>query len=148
MATTRGQSRTAPADGRVSVVRGLAAVTGLVFLLVGIAGFVVTGFDDVASTTDETLLGFGVNPLHNLVHVVAGVAGLAMAGSLRLARVYGWLVAVGYGLTLLYGLFVTDNPDANVLNLNEADNWLHLAFVVVGLVIALLPVRSRTAAHR
>jgi hypothetical protein len=128
-------------DGRVRLVKGLAAGVGALFLVIGIAGFFVTGFDNFAEHTDETLLGFEVNPLHNLVHLLIGIAGLALARTLSGARSFGWILVVGYGLTLLYGLFAVDNPDANVLSINWADNWLHLASVLVGLVIALLPVR-------
>jgi hypothetical protein len=145
MATTRRQSVTDVDDSRASVVRGLTAATGVLFLAVGIAGFFVTGFDNFAEHTDETLLGFSVNPLHNLVHVVAGIAGLVMARTLSSARAFGWLVVVLYGLTFVYGLVVADRQDGNVLSLNEADNWLHLGFVVIGLIIALLPVRRRDA---
>jgi hypothetical protein len=140
MATTRGQSALGVDDSRASVVRGLTAAAGALFLVVGIVGFFVTGFDNFAEHTDETLLGFSVNPLHNLVHVAAGIAGLVMARTLSSARAFGWLVVVLYGLTLLYGLVVADQRQGNVLSLNEADNWLHLGFVVIGLIIALLPV--------
>jgi uncharacterized membrane protein YuzA (DUF378 family) len=56
----------------------LALAIGAVYTLVGIAGFLVTGFDNFASETDKTLLGFEINPLHNIVHLVIGLAGLAL----------------------------------------------------------------------
>lgn len=145
MATGRTTSQLGVDEGRVSVVRGLPAAVGALFLLAGIAGFFVTGFDNVAEHTNETLLGFEVNPLHNLVHLAIGIAGLVMARTLRTARVFGWVLVVVYGLTLIYGLVVVDSPDANILSINQADNWLHLASVVIGLVIALLPVRRDPA---
>src|SRR5215210_4989237 len=46
--------------------------------LLGVIGFFVTGFDDFAAHTGESLLGFMINPLHNIVHLVIGVAGLLM----------------------------------------------------------------------
>jgi hypothetical protein len=141
--TTRFGARndTAVDDGRARFVQGLAAVVGALFLIIGIAGFFVTGFDDFAEATGETLLGFGVNPLHNVVHIIIGLAGLVLARTLREARVFGWILVAGYGVTLIYGLFVDDDPEANFLNLNAADHWLHLAAIIAGLVIALLPVR-------
>ena len=57
----------------------LALAIGVIYTLVGIAGFFVTGFDNFASETKETLLGFEINPLHNLVHLVSALAGLAIA---------------------------------------------------------------------
>jgi hypothetical protein len=46
-----------------------------------------------------------------------------------------------YGAAFVYGLFAT-GKDWDFLSLNWADNILHLATALVGLVIALLPVRS------
>jgi len=124
-----------------SLSRSLALLVGIVFLLVGIAGFLVTGFDNFAEHTDETLLGFEINPLHNVVHVVIGIAGLLLARTLAGARTYGWLLAVGYGVAFVYGLLAV-GEDWDILNINAADNVLHAATALVGLVIALLPVRT------
>jgi ABC-type transport system involved in multi-copper enzyme maturation permease subunit len=117
----------------------LALAIGAVYTLVGIAGFLVTGFENFASETNETLLGFEVNPLHNLVHLAIGLAGLALWRRLDTARTYGWLLAAGYGLAFLYGLFAAGNSDINFLSLNGADNGLHLVSAVAGVVIALWP---------
>ncbi len=57
------------------------------------------------------------------------------------ARTYGWLLAVGYGAAFVYGLFAV-GEDWDFLSLNWADNVLHLATALVGLVIALMPVRT------
>ncbi|WP_413453019.1 DUF4383 domain-containing protein [Georgenia phoenicis] len=120
----------------------LALVIGVVYALVGVAGFFVTGFDGFTEHNhDQTLLGFAINPLHNIVHIIIGVAGLVLWSSDSRARTYGWLLAIGYGATFVYGLFVVDDPDTNILNINWADNWLHIASVVAGLAIALWPRR-------
>ena len=127
----------------------LALVIGLVYLVVGIVGFVVTGFDGFTEHDhSQTLLGFAINPLHNIVHLLIGLLGVALWSSPARARTYGWILAVGYGATFVYGLLVTNNPDANVLNINGADNGLHLVSALAGLVIALWPARDRTAAAR
>jgi hypothetical protein len=119
----------------------LALVIGAVYTLVGILGFFVTGFGDFAGHTDKTLIGFEINPLHNIVHLAIGLAGLALFRTLRTTRTYGWLLAVGYGATFLYGLFAAGRTDAlNFLSLNAADNVLHLVSTLAGLAIALWPV--------
>ena len=82
----------------------LALAIGAIYTLVGILGFFVTGFENFAAETDKTLLGFEINPLHNLVHLAIGLAGLALWRRLDTARIYGWLLAAGYGLAFLYGL--------------------------------------------
>jgi hypothetical protein len=133
--------RTASGTGRTPP-QLLALAIGVVYTLIGIVGFFVTGFDDFAAHTDETLLGFSINPLHNIVHIVIGVAGLALFRTLAGARTYGWLLAVGYGATFVYGLFAADEEEPlNFLSINWADNWLHLVSTLAGLAIALWPVR-------
>jgi hypothetical protein len=120
----------------------LALIIGAVYLLVGIVGFFVTGFDDFfGHDTNETILGFEVNPFHNVVHILIGAAGLALARTLDGARTYGWLLAVGYGATFVYGLFAVGQT-WDFLSLNWADNWLHLVSALAGLAIALGPVRN------
>jgi hypothetical protein len=122
----------------------LALAIGAVYTLIGVAGFFVTGFDNFAAETDKTLLGFEVNPLHNIVHLAIGLAGLALWRRLDTARTYGWLLAAGYGLAFIYGLFAAGNRDINFLSLNSADNILHLVSALAGVAIALWPA-TRTA---
>jgi uncharacterized membrane protein YuzA (DUF378 family) len=126
----------------------LALTIGVVYTLVGIAGFFVTGFENFAAETDKTLLGFEINPLHNIVHLVIGLAGLALWRRLDTARTYGWLLAAGYGLTFLYGLFAAGNSDINFLSLNGADNGLHLVSAAAGLAVALWPAQRTVPAGR
>lgn len=129
---------------RRSVPQLLALIIGALFLLAGIAGFFVTGFDGwLEHEPDQTLVGFGVNPLHNVVHLVIGIAGIALAAKDRSARLYGWLLVLGYGVTLVYGLFVAGQEEGNLLNINWADNGLHAASIVGGLVTALWPRQDR-----
>jgi hypothetical protein len=77
-------------------------VFGVVFLLVGIAGFFVTGFDNFAADSKDTLLIFEVNPLHNIVHLLLGIAGISLARTVDGARTYGLLpLSAGDGARLL-----------------------------------------------
>ncbi|MFD1150030.1 DUF4383 domain-containing protein [Saccharothrix hoggarensis] len=141
--------------GRVKVAglqpaQVLAGLTGLVFLALGVLGLVRTGFGDFAGDPHSTLFGFGVNPLHNVAHLVFGVLGLLMASTSGLARLYGWLLFVSYGALVLWGLALSDvfatNPVSglgNPLALNTMDNWLHLGLAALGLLIAVLPARRK-----
>ena len=122
----------------------LALAIGVVYTLVGLAGFLVTGFENFAAETDKTLVGFEINQLHNLVHLAIGLAGLALWRRLDTARTYGWLLAAGYGLAFIYGLFAAGNSDINFLSINGPDNGLHLVSAAAGLAIALWPAH-RTA---
>jgi hypothetical protein len=121
----------------------LGLAIGAIYTLIGIIGFFITGFDDFAAHTEETLLGFSINPLHNIVHILIGVVGLVLARTLGGARTYGWLLAIGYGATFIYGLFAAGREEPlNFLSINWADNWLHLVSALAGLAIALGPVRD------
>lgn len=138
--TTARRGRTVPE------ILGLAF--GAVYLLVGIVGFFVTGFSDFfAHDTDQHLLFFEINGMHNVVHILIGVAGLVLSRTLAGARTYGWLLAVGYGAAFVYGL-VALGEEWDFLSINGADNGLHLATALVGLVIALLPVRTAVDSRR
>ena len=130
-----------PATRGMTPPQVLALVVGAVYTVVGIVGFVITGFDDFFGHTGDDILGFMINPFHNLVHVLIGLAGLALARTLSGTRTYGWLLAIGYGAAFVYGLFAV-GESWDFLNLNWADNWLHLVSALVGLAIALMPVRT------
>jgi Domain of unknown function (DUF4383) len=145
MAATAG---TNTGDGRRTLPQTLSLVFGIVYLLVGIVGFFVTGFDDFAGNSQhERLIGlFMINPLHNVAHILVGIAGIALAKTLASARTYGWLLTVLYGALFIYGL-IAAGESWDFLNINAADNVLHIATALVGLVIALMPVRDAVS-HR
>jgi hypothetical protein len=103
--------------------KNLALWGGVVLALVGIVGFFT---HDIA--------GFTVNLLHNLVHLVSGAAGIAMAlmDGGKNARQFNKWFGVIYLVVAVLG-FVAPELMANLLNINMADNWLH---VVLGVVFA------------
>jgi hypothetical protein len=141
--------------GRVKVAglqpaQVLVALVSLLFIAAGVVGFLRTGFGDFAGEQHSMLLGFAVNPLHNIIHLAFGVLGLLLAGSSGLARVFGWILFIAYGAVFIWGLMlagvISTNPVSglgNPLALNTNDNWLHLGFAAVGLLIAVLPARRK-----
>jgi hypothetical protein len=119
------------ASGTRSVNRLLGYVLGIVYLLVGVLGFVVTSGVGFASTHGKTLLGFELNPLHNIVHLLVGA--LLLYGATRgvgPSRAVNTAVGGVYLLVGIIGLFILDSS-ANILALNSADNVLHLVSAVV-----------------
>lgn len=136
-----------PGAGKRDWPQLLALVFGVVYLLIGIIGFFITGFGDFFGNDNggsmehmDTLLGFMINPAHNVVHILIGLAGIALSRTLKGARTYGLLLLVGYGAAFVYGLIAIDK-DWDFLNLNWADNILHLVTAIVGAVIAFGPVK-------
>nr|WP_245595462.1 DUF4383 domain-containing protein [Glycomyces tenuis] len=136
-----------------SPVQLVTMVVSAVFLLVGVLGFipgVTTDYDSMSFAGHESsamLLGlFQVSVLHNIVHLLFGVVGFAMARSAGGARAF----LIGGGLVYLvlwiYGLVVDHDSTANFVPLNTADNWLHL-ILAVGMIllgVVLGGARSRT----
>ncbi len=135
-----------------STAQMAAMATSAVFLLVGILGFIpgITSEYDTMSfagpNSEAMLLGvFQVSILHNIVHLAFGVVGFLMAREHAMARNY--LIGGGaiYLLLWLYGLFVEGDQPANLVPMNMADDWLHLALgvLMVGAGLALRrPTRS------
>src|SRR5256885_9105722 len=98
-----------PRTAQRSPIRTVTMVVSVVFLLVGIAGFipgVTTHYDTMSFAGHDSgakLLGvFQVSILHNIVHLLYGVVGLIAARSARAARAY--LVAGGAGVPPPWGL--------------------------------------------
>lgn len=134
-----------------TLMQKAAMVVAATFLLVGVLGFVpgvTTDYDSMEFAGHESgaeLLGiFGVSVLHNLVHLLFGVAGLALARSWDGARAFLLGGGVIYLVLVVYGLLVDRHDDANFVPLNEADNWLHLALGLGMLGLGLALGRDRT----
>lgn len=80
---------------------------------------------------------FQVSALHNVVHLVFGVAGLAMGRTTLTARTYLIAGGVVYLALWVYGLVVDKESTANVIPVNTADNWLHLGLGAAMLLLGL-----------
>jgi hypothetical protein len=132
-----------------------AAAVGAVFLLVGILGFIpgiTSNYDTMQFAGHESealLLGvFQVSILHNIVHLLFGVAGLALARQASTARLYLIGGGVIYLVLWLYGLLVGEDSSANFVPLNTADDWLHL-FLAIGMIaLGFLTTRNARDAVR
>jgi hypothetical protein len=111
------------------MTKQIAALFGVVFLIVGVLGFVLTG----TSQDMSMLLGlFPVNLVHNCVHVLFGIWGLVAARSLGAATAYCKIGGVIYLLLGVLG-FVMADPVLGLVPLGGNDRWLHL---VIGAVLS------------
>jgi hypothetical protein len=146
MVATGRSIRRVPRQG--SLPQAVAVLVGVVLTLVGGLSFVVTGFDGFAAHNPaERFFGLAVNPLQNLLHVLAGVLGIGLSARLRWTRRYGLVLVATAAAVFAYGVLAVGRPSLDVLNLNWAANWLHLAVAVAGLAAAVTPARIRRAAR-
>jgi hypothetical protein len=115
------------------MVRTFALVFGAIYVLVGILGFIPglsTHPADAPHLTVETghgyLMGlFPINILHNIVHLIIGVAGLLASRSLGGARLYAQALAIVYGLLAILGLIPATNTTFGLIPIHGNDVWLH-----------------------
>ena len=149
MATDRTTAGTVAAR---SPIRTAALVVAATFLLVGVLGFIPGITTDYGAMTfaghhsGAHLLGiFQVSVLHNIVHLLFGVAGLLMARTAPGARAY--LIGGGaiYLVLWLYGLVIAEDTAANFVPVNDADDWLHFALGLGMIALGVLLSRRTTA---
>ena len=131
-------------------VQNVARLVGVVFLLVGVAGFIpgittnlYDGLEFAGDDGNAEVLGlFEVSVLHNIVHGLFGVAGLALAATASGARTY--LIGGGAVYLLLFVLGIAGGGDW--IPVNDADNWLHVVLGVGMIGAGIVTTRERRVA--
>jgi hypothetical protein len=145
-----------PGAPRTAVQQAALAV-GIVFLAVGVLGFIpgiTSNYDSMAFASHHSeakLLGvFQVSILHNIVHLLLGVAGIALAKTVSGARNYLIGGGVVYLVLFFYGLVISKDSAANFVPVNTADDYLHLVLglgmVALGLLLTRRAAVGTTAA--
>lgn len=120
--------------------RTFARIFGIVFLIVGLGGF-IPGLTDHSATPDPGLTmtsGYGhelgmfpINILHNIVHLLFGVWGLAASRSYGGARGYFRAVAIIYALLTVMGLVDGLDTTFGLIPLYGGDVVLHALLAAV-----------------
>lgn len=111
-------------------IQKLAWVFAIVFIVVGVLGFVP------GITSDGMLLGiFHVDMLHNIIHLLSGViAAVAAMSSHASAKLYFKVFGVVYAIVALVG-FVQGSTVLGLIGVNMADNVLHVVIAIAALGI-------------
>jgi len=145
-------NQTSIREGKRTSVQTVTLAVGAVFLLVGILGFVpgiTSGVDQLTFAGHQSgamLLGlFQVSILHNIVHLLFGVVGLALSRSWPGSRSYLIWGGAIYLVLWIYGLVIGHESPANFVPLNTADNWLHFVLGVAMLGLGVLLGRGHRA---
>ena len=107
------------------MAKKIAMIFGWIFLIIGILGFIPNPI-----VGEGGLFHADLN--HNIVHILSGIIFLwvaygAAAKSAMLLKVFG----IVYLLVAILGFFMGEGSILGLIEVNAADNWLHL---VLGLV--------------
>jgi hypothetical protein len=121
-------------------VRNFALVLGVIYLIVGVLGFIpgplrdppANAADLTVATSYGYLFGlFPVNVLHNLFHIVIGIWGVSAARFPNGPRKFAKSIAIIYGVLTVFGLLPGLNTLFGLLPLNGHDVWLHAVTAIV-----------------
>jgi hypothetical protein len=111
------------------MAKTVCKILGVVFILVGLIGFVSPGF-----------LGTHLSLTHNLVHIISGAVALyfGFAGTLSAARLFCIVFGVVYGLLGICGFLLGTGDDRMFealaslgLHLGTMDHVVHILLGVV-----------------
>lgn len=134
-----------------TAIQKTSLIVGIIFLIVGIAGFIpglthsMEHMEGAGAGSEAMLFGlFQVSILHNVVHLLFGLAGVAAAARAKTSRQFLIWGGVIYLVLFILGLFLVGAPQANFIPVNTADNWLHLVLAVGMIALGLLVGRDRS----
>lgn len=136
-------------------VRLFALISGIVYVLVGILGF-IPGFVTVPAVAPDLavdagygyLLGiFPINLLHNLVHLAVGIWGLTAYRTYAASRGYSRGLAIFYGVLAVMGLFPILRTTFGLIPIFGNDVWLHALTALIAAYFGFIAKPDRVTVH-
>lgn len=128
------------------MAKTLGMLFGIVFLAVGILGF-VPGVTTTGSDGMPMLLNvFMVNAVHSIVHIASGAVFLfaSMAGA-GPARLWFKIFGLVYAVVAVLGFMTPNGMLLGMISNNPADTWLHVVLAVAMLAIGFLSPKQAAA---
>jgi hypothetical protein len=125
--------------GSAMAIRYFALAMGIIFLAVGVLGFIPAALTPLGEPLAvETLAGrllglFPVNILHSLVHVAFGVWGVIAYRTLAQSLTYAQVVGVAYAVLTVMGLIPGLRTVFGLIPLYGHDIWLHAAIAAAAI---------------
>jgi len=124
-----------------SLAGRVGPIIGAFYVAIGIIGFFFTGFGNFLSNTPDSLLGFSINPMHNLVHLLIGAFLILMTTRSSTPTAEGAMMGVGlfYVVAFVIGVLAPDNLTIlSMTGAGDLENFNHLVNGVLLLVTGLL----------
>jgi hypothetical protein len=134
-----------------SMAQRVAPLIGGLYVAIGIIGFFITGFGNFVQQTPDELIGFSINPMHNLVHLAIGAFLIIMCtrGSAPIAE--GAVMGVGlfYIVAFVIGVIAPDNLTIiSMSGAGDLENYNHIVNGIALLTIGLLSSGATQASMR
>lgn len=126
---------------RKTLVQTAGPVFGALYITIGVVGFFVTGFANFLQNTDDSLIGFSINPMHNLVHLAIGTFLLFMSTRRNAAVGEGAVLGVGlfYIVAFVIGVVAPDNLTIiSMSGYGDLENFNHIVNGVALLTLGLV----------
>jgi hypothetical protein len=131
-----------------SLAQRLGPLFGALYITIGVIGFFVTGFSNFVANTGDKLIGFHINPMHNLVHLTIGAFLLAMTTRYSGVVAEGAVMGVGlfYLVAFVIGSIAPDNLTIiSMSGYGDLENYNHLVNGVALLAIGLISSKQTDA---
>ncbi len=133
--------------GGQNITQVFALIVGLVYLVVGIVGFAVTGFTGLVTDGQDKLIGFDLDVFHNVVHLAIGAIFIAVSRLNDAGIAQG--VVIGGGLVYVLAGALGYLNELQILSIDDtfaADNFLHLFSGIAAIAFGILGIRQSDAA--
>jgi hypothetical protein len=124
-----------------SMAERLAPLIGALYVTIGVIGFFITGFGNFVQQTPDKLIGFSINPMHNLVHLGIGLFLIIMCTRGSAAVAEGAVMGVGlfYITAFVIGVIAPDNLTIiSMSGTGDLENFNHIVNGIALLTIGLL----------
>jgi hypothetical protein len=125
----------------------LAPLIGALYVTIGIIGFFITGFGNFVQQTGDKLIGFNINPMHNLVHLGIGTFLIIMCTRGSSAVAEGAVMGVGlfYITAFVIGVIAPDN--LTIISMSGTGDLENFNHIVNGVALLTLGLVSSGQSH-
>ncbi|HUR83938.1 MAG TPA: DUF4383 domain-containing protein [Solirubrobacteraceae bacterium] len=131
--------------------KSTAATVGLAFgafyTVLGVVGFLVTGFGGLTAESGDALLGISLNPFHNIAHLGIGAFLLIMCSQKNTPAAEGAVMGVGLFYVVAFVIGVIGAENLSILNLTSSDELGHFFHLLSGVVLLTIGLMSSAQTH-
>jgi hypothetical protein len=123
-----------------SLAQKVMPIVGAFYVLIGIIGFFITGFSNFVQNTGDALIGFSLNPFHNLVHLAIG-AFLIIMSRQSTSSAEGACLGVGLFYVTAFVIGVVGESNLTIISMSgrgDLENFNHLVNGVLLLGLGLV----------